>query len=312
MSKQQVESIAQQSLDTREETEQFYDLKRGITLPTQFSEEEKYEQYFAAKIFSRDKDIILDYLYELSAPLILTNPPKNLPSKLAITLMAKYRNFRWQGKSFQVFVDESKKKDARILPKDRPDLYKQTESVLDSLINSINRLLKTTTSLMERDYQTFGISLYGDFAKVHDRRGGPEIEEGYYDEDFVDNVIAFFDSYSIPFDLGDRQVMLEVVGFLAHGLQQGTRVEDLLEDIKFVHVYFGKRGFPWQLSSMTQLSTNYKDKSDYSKIVKRGIIVDVACRYCKSFVVVETLRQTRSNDEGQSVKRECAQCGKRR
>jgi hypothetical protein len=108
--------------------------------------------------------------------------------------------------------------------------------------------------------------------------------------------------------------MLEVVSFLATSLREGKELEKLLLEIETVYFFYGREGFPWKLSTVDDISIDYRDRSDFSKIKVRGIPEDKPCPHnnCGGMESVQNLIQTRSTDEGKTAIRYCIECGRRR
>ena len=115
-------------------------------------------------------------------------------------------------------------------------------------------------------------------------------------------------------NLSDEELVLEIAGFMKEKMEGGTPFTVALEEVFAVYQRYGKKGFPFMLSTMSGTAALYFRRSDYSKIVKRGIKEKYPCKNngCGGMESISYMFEAKSTDEGKKEIKTCVKCGAER
>jgi hypothetical protein len=305
MSGKEVSSIANYSFGSELQEHTILPKRRRVQITRKLSKEDQYLLYFSASIFEPYQNDIISFLRNLRVSIALTRPGKDFAATISSLILTDYPQVMYGDENFTISVNKSLEGDARLLSGSKRE-NTMTEEILDDLIDYLELLCKEWSE-DPFDYVSFAATL-ADFFTTNYYDGKAESEE------IIGMLSNYIDSMGIKFDMKDEALILEVVGFIREVLEGGAELDDIFQEITDVYTYYGKNGFPWQLSTVREISINYRNQSDFSKIKREGVKEETPCRYnnCGAMYSVSSLAQLRGIDEGQTGKRECIKCGKAR
>lgn len=272
---------------------------KGARVSAKTTPEERNRRYFSAPLFSPFVDTIVDTLTNTGMELLLNEQSIFIAPSLARMLMQNYPELKYKGR-----VLKERKATTRAVS---DTVYERAlENIEDDLIDFIEGLfLREETN----EHNVFA-QLLVDFFTENYYTGS--VEKSAIERE----VRRFLRRQAVNLDLDDEELVLEIVGFLQQNIEQAVEpntgfVEDLLLDILSVYQRYGKEGFPWRLHTMRELAENYMQKSDLTKILRRGIKEKYPCpnNGCGGLESFASLTERRSTDEGKIEKRVCTKCG---
>jgi hypothetical protein len=179
--------------------------------------------------------------------------------------------------------------------------FKDYELVEDDLLDYIEEYLSSTDLEASQDYRSFSTAIADFIDPDEEKRVWKIVKE-------------FLKEWEHPVGLDDPELVLEIVGFLKEKLESGASLAESLEEVLSTYQRYGKAGFPFMLSTLTGTAMLYYKRSDYSKIVKRGIREKYPCKKngCGGMESISYMFEVRSSDEGKTEIKTCAKCGAKR